>query len=49
MANGHPSENSPLAQTSGYTTDCGGRHFPTRPEAALPHFGARVKHLKISN
>jgi len=24
MANGPPSENSPLAQTSGYATDCGG-------------------------
>jgi len=24
MANGPPSENPPLAQTSGYATDCGG-------------------------
>jgi len=41
MANGHPSENfPPLAQTSGYATGCGGRHFSTRPWAALPHVGS---------
>ena len=38
MANGAPSENPPsLAHTSGYATDCGGRHFTTRPRAALSH------------
>jgi len=29
-----------LAQTSGYATDCGGRHFSTRPGAGLPHVGS---------
>jgi len=29
-----------LAQTSRYAIDCGGRHFSTRPGAALPHVGA---------
>ena len=32
----------PLAQTSGYATDCGGRHFSTRPGAALTHVGSLV-------
>ena len=41
MANRPPSENPlPLAQTSGYATDCGGRHFSTRPGAALSHVGS---------
>ena len=41
MTKGPPSEKfSPLAQTSGYATDCGGRHFSTRPGEALPHVGS---------
>jgi len=44
MVNGPLSENPPLAQTSGYATDCGGRHFSTRPGAALPHVGALPTH-----
>ena len=32
----------PLAQTSSYATDCGGRHLSTCPGAALPHVGALV-------
>jgi len=41
MANGPLSEKlPPLAQTSGYATDCGGRHFSIRPGVTLPHVGS---------
>jgi len=30
----------PLAQNSGYATDCGWRHFSTHPGAGLPHVGS---------
>jgi len=42
MANGPLQKIPPLAQTSGYATDCGGRDFSTRPGAALPHVGSLV-------
>jgi len=50
MANGPPSENPPpLAHTSGYAADCGGRHFSTRPGAALSHVGSRRdRELKLA-
>jgi len=35
-----PFRKSPLAHTSGYATECGGRHFSTRPGAALSHVGS---------
>jgi len=30
----------PMAQTSGYATECGGWNFSTRPGAELPHVGS---------